>query len=98
MNRHVTPFTHEESGQPAFDARLVRRGPKLRAPAGDFAGGHARNLTIDPIGERGTGVALRVDEPDQECAVACVRFMKGVWPDPGRTIFPPWLLRRATYP
>src|SRR5262245_55203223 len=97
MDCDGTPSTLEEFDQPAFDARVVRSGPKLGAPAGNFTGGHARDLTVDVLGESGAQVALCVDEPDQECAATRVHLMNGVGPHPDRTAFPPWFRSRAAY-
>src|SRR5262245_30040557 len=93
----MTAPSHEVFDQPALDARLVRSGPKLGAPAGEFGSGHARNLTINVFGECGTHVALRVDEPDQDRAATRVYLMSGVGPHPEGARFSPWLRPRATY-
>jgi hypothetical protein len=88
MDHHRTPSIQKKLDQPAFDAHLVRCGPQLVAPAADFAGWHARKFMFNVLGECGTNVALRVDEPNQERAATRVHLMSSVGPHPDRATFP----------
>src|SRR5262249_40260247 len=97
MDRHVTLAAQQESHQPALDAGFVRSLPQLGAPAGNFACRYAVNRTADVLAERGTQLAFRADEPDQQSATSRVHLMGGVGPDPGRTTSPPSFLRPVAH-